>query len=133
MKHDDVNINLTEIVRAEVQSALARLMQQLGDGNQGARTDNRPDGVRPLVGPSEVIPRQTTADRVVSKLPVKVLRPDGEVQFRRRKRTREEMREAITKALPLVKTKHPDWSERRLKRLAINLVRRYKVASEIPA
>lgn len=118
----EVTLNITDIVRAEVKAALKSMLSLDGDTNTNIHKSGDYTGpIKPKGdgGGDDGTPPMKT-------LPVKVVK-DGEIQYRRKKRTREEMEEAITKALPIVQGKHPDWSERRLKRLAKNLVRRYKI------
>lgn len=114
-----VSINITEIVRAEVREAIKNLLASTFSQNVIKSGDG--DGVKAIT--DKIVSKVNTA----SSLPVKVVKPDGAVQFRRRKRTQAEMKEAITNALPAIAIKHPDWSERRQRRLAKNLVRRYKI------
>lgn len=132
----EVKLNITEIVRAEVRQALKEILgqvvrderdkvqssgdYQMGDikplddriGKPKQRTDNEHDGEK---------------HNPMFPLPVVVKHPDGTIEHRRAKRTQSAMKEAITKAIPVVAAKHPKWSERRVKRLAVNLVRRYKL------
>lgn len=114
-------IDISEIVRNEVREAIKNLLASTFSTNI-VRTGD-PVGA---VGEQKdkTIPTLKSSDGY--KLPVKVVKPTGEVQFRRRKRTQKEMKEAINVVMPKVSAKHPDWSERRQRRLAKNLVRRYK-------
>lgn len=128
----EVTLNLTDIVRAEVKAALkAMLAQGMEEDSKVHKSGDYETGI---VKPKEAKKNDGDGDgddghdgKPPMKLPVKVVKPDGAVQYRRKKRTQGEMNAAISKALPIVSAKHPDWSERRLKRLAKNLVRRYKV------
>lgn len=132
----EVSFNLTEIVRNEVREAVKALLAQTlqtesiivksGDFTNNTREAPKPQ-IPDLGDTTQVVPQNKKNNDNVYQLPVKVARKDGSVQFRRKKRTQGEMKEAVSNAMPLVVAKHPSWSERRLRRLAKNLVRRYKV------
>lgn len=125
-------IDLTEIVRKEVKIALKALLSETVNGNTQSIGDYESKRVN---NASQVSARQLSKDNEIKsdgagialKKPVTVKKPDGSIEHRRRKRTQSEMREAITNALPIVKAKHPTWSDKRVRRLAKNLVRRYKL------
>ena len=120
------DLNITDIVRNEVRAALKEIIAKTlreEVSNVLKSGDYQTKDKKPL---DDTIARPKN-EVTEYQLPVKVVKPDGTVEHRRRKRTQAEMREAINKALPVVKEKHPDWSERRQRRLAKNLVRRYKI------
>lgn len=118
-----MEINLTEIVRKEVKAILKEMLTKqliIKETNVIKSGDYETEDDKPLDDRIQVnVPDY--------QLPVKVIKSDGTVQHRRSKRTQAEMREAIHNALPQVASKHPSWSERRQRRLAKNLVRRYKL------
>lgn len=122
----DLDMNITEIVRNEVKAALKEMIAKTlreEVTNVFKSGDYQTKDAKPL---DDTIV-QTKQPKVTEyQLPVKVVK-NGTVQHRRAKRTQAEMREAIQKALPVVAAKHPDWSEKRRRRLAKNLVRRYKL------
>lgn len=124
------DISLTEIVRREVKIAIKEMLGQIVRDereNLVKSGDFQPQETKPL---DDTIGRPHTKDAnnvSTLPLPVKVTHKNGVVEHRRAKRTQAEMREAILKAIPQVKVKHPDWSDKRVRRLAKNLVRRYKI------
>lgn len=123
-----VSIDLTDIVRAEVKAALKSMLAQgLEDDSKVHKSGDYQESIVRPQDPNK--PDGNGDGKPPMTLPVKVEKPDGSVQFRRKKRTRTEMNNAINKALPIAKSRHPDWSEKRLKRLAKNLARRYKVTA----